>query len=51
MHLVETTINNMSSFTCRKCDCITFGEPANRDKNGKPICKYCLEKQESDIKK
>ncbi len=26
------------------CNATTFGEPAQRDGNGRPICKWCLEK-------
>ena len=26
------------------CNALTFGEPAHRDSKGKPICKWCLEK-------
>lgn len=38
------------TFKCRECDSITFGEPANRDSKGKPICKYCLEKLGKNVK-
>ena len=33
------------SFKCRQCNSFTFGEPHSRDSKGKPICKYCVEKQ------
>ena len=35
----------MATFKCRQCDATTFGEPAQRDSKGKPICKWCLEKE------
>ena len=33
------------SFKCRQCNAFTFGDPAERDSKGKPICKWCLEKK------
>jgi len=36
----------MTNFKCRQCNSYTFGNPAQRDSKGKPICKWCLEKQQ-----
>lgn len=38
------------NFKCRQCNSYTFGEPAERDVHGKPICKYCLEKKGNNKK-
>ena len=35
----------MSNFKCSVCNAYTFGEPAKHTSNGKPVCKWCLEKK------